>query len=165
MKKTILLLVALISLSLFTAQAQKYGHVNSPELLKGMPGVDSIQIKLLAFQTELEGEYESMLNEFQAKKDKFDKDAGTMSSAIRQIREKELVDLQTRIQQFQYGVQDDLEQKQYDLIKPFQDKLQAAIDEVAKEHKYSYVFDVQTLLYYEGGEDITPLVKAKLGVK
>lgn len=165
MKKTILLLVALISLSLFTAQAQKYGHVNSPELLKAMPGVDSIQIKLLAFQTELEGEYESMLNEFQAKKDKFDKDAGTMSSAIRQIREKELVDLQTRIQQFQYGVQDDLEQKQYDLIKPFQDKLQAAIDEVAKEHKYSYVFDVQTLLYYEGGEDITPLVKAKLGVK
>lgn len=165
MKKTILLLVALISLSLFTAQAQKYGHVNSPELLKGMPGVDSIQIKLLAFQTELEGEYESMLNEFQAKKDKFDKDAGTMSSAIRQIREKELVDLQTRIQQFQYGVQDDLEQKQYDLIKPFQDKLQAAIDEVAKEHKYSYVFDVQTLLYYQGGEDITPLVKAKLGVK
>ncbi len=165
MKKTILLLVALISLSLFTAQAQKYGHVNSPELLKAMPGVDSIQIKLLAFQTELEGEYESMLNEFQAKKDKFDKDAGTMSSAIRQIREKELVDLQTRIQQFQYGVQDDLEQKQYDLIKPFQDKLQAAIDEVAKEHKYSYVFDIQTLLYYEGGEDITPLVKAKLGIK
>ncbi len=165
MKKTILLLVALISLSLFTAQAQKYGHVNSPELLKAMPGVDSIQIKLLAFQTELEGEYESMLNEFQSKKDKFDKDAGTMSSAIRQIREKELVDLQTRIQQFQYGVQDDLEQKQYDLIKPFQDKLQAAIDEVAKEHKYSYVFDIQTLLYYEGGEDITPLVKAKLGIK
>ena len=165
MNKTILLLVALISLSLFTAQAQKYGHVNSPELLKAMPGVDSIQIKLLAFQTELEGEYESMLNEFQAKKDKFDKDAGTMSSAIRQIREKELVDLQTRIQQFQYGVQDDLEQKQYDLIKPFQDKLQAAIDEVAKEHKYSYVFDIQTLLYYEGGEDITPLVKAKLGIK
>ncbi len=165
MKKTILLLVALISLSLFTAQAQKYGHVNSPELLKAMPGVDSIQIKLLAFQTELEGEYESMLNEFQSKKDKFDKDAGTMSSAIRQIREKELVDLQTRIQQFQYGVQDDLEQKQYDLIKPFQDKLQAAINEVAKEYKYSYVFDIQTLLYYEGGEDITSLVKAKLGIK
>ena len=76
-----------------------------------------------------------------------------------------MVDLQTRIQQFQSGVQDDLEQKQYDLIKPFQDKLQTAINEVANEHKYSYIFDVQTLLYFEGGEDITPLVKAKLGIK
>jgi Skp family chaperone for outer membrane proteins len=36
---------------------------------------------------------------------------------------------------------------------------------VAKEHNFAYVFDVQTLLYYEKGEDITDLVKKKLGIK
>lgn len=165
MKKTFLLLIAICFFSLYTVEAQRYGHVNSPEILKAMPGVDSIQIKLLAFQSELEDEYESMLNEFQAKKEKFDKDAGTMSSAIRQIREKELVDLQTRIQQFQYDVQENIEEKQYELIKPFQERLQKAVNDVATEHHFNYIFDVQTLLYYDGGEDVTPLVKQKLGIK
>ncbi len=165
MKKSFLLLLAISFLTVFAANAQKYGHVNSSEVLKTMPGVDSIQIKLLAFQTELEEEYESMLNEFQTKKDKFDRDAGTMSTAIRQIREKELLDLQTRIQQFQYDVQENIEEKQYELIKPFQEKLQKAVNEVAKEFHFNYIFDVQTLLYYDGGEDVTPLVKKKLGIK
>ena len=164
MKKTFLFVTALFLFAV-TANAQKYGHVNSAEILKIMPGVDSIQIKLLAFQSELESEFESMMAEFQTKKDKFDKDAGTMSSAVRQVREKELVDLQTRIQEFQYGVQEDLEEKKYELVKPFQDKLQSAINDVAKEHNFAYVFDVQTLLYYEKGEDITDLVKKKLGIK
>lgn len=164
MKKTFLLVIALFLFAI-TTNAQKYGHVNSAEILKIMPGVDSIQIKLVAFQSELEDEFESMMTEFQTKKDKFDKDAGTMSSAVRQVREKELMDLQTRIQEFQYGVQDDLEEKKYELVKPFQEKLQNAINDIAKENSFTYVFDVQTLLYYDKGEDITDLVKKKLGIK
>ena len=88
-----------------------------------------------------------------------------MSSTVRQIREQELVDLQNRIQDFQNGVQQDLEEKQYELAKPFQDKIQGAIDSVAKENQFNYIFDTQILLYYDGGEDITPLVKKKLGIK
>lgn len=149
-----------------TAQSQgKYGHVNSADLLKNMPGVDSISIKMQAFQTELQKLYEDYMGEYQTKKDKFDREAGTMSSSVRQIREKELLDLQNRIQEFQYSVQEDLEQKQYELAKPFQDKIQNAIDEVSKENKYAYIFDTQILLYSDGGEDITPLVKKKLGIK
>ena len=133
--------------------------------MQAMPGIDSLQIKLNAFKTELEELYTGMVEEFQAKKDKFDREAGTMSSSVRQIREKELVDLQTRIQEFQYGVQDDLEEKQYELAKPFQDKIQEAINQVAKENGFSYIFDTQILLFYDNGVDVTPMVKAKLGIK
>ena len=130
-----------------------------------MPGIDSLQIKLNAFKAELEELYAGMVEEFQTKKDKFDREAGTMSSSVRQIREKELVDLQTRIQEFQYGVQDDLEEKQYELAKPFQDKIQDAINQVAKENGFAYIFDTQILLFYDNGVDVTPMVKAKLGIK
>lgn len=168
MKKILFLLAVIIGISVCSLQAQnqgKYGHVNSSEILQSMPGIDSLQIKLTAFKTELEELYAGMVEEFQTKKDKFDRDAGTMSSSVRQIREKELVDLQTRIQEFQYGVQEDIEEKQYELAKPFQDKIQEAINQVAKENGYSYIFDTQILLFYDNGVDITPLVKAKLGIK
>jgi outer membrane protein len=58
-----------------------------------------------------------------------------------------------------------VEDEKYRLIAPFEEKVRKAIDEVAKENKYSYIFDTQILLYYDGGDDVTPLVKKKLGIK
>ncbi|MCL2167890.1 MAG: OmpH family outer membrane protein [Lentimicrobiaceae bacterium] len=163
--KKITLIVTACLLCMTTAFAQKYGHVNSNEVMKEMPGIDSIQIKIADFHKNLETVYENMVNEFQTKKDKFDKEAGTMSSSVRKLREDELASIQNRIQEFQYNVQQDIEDEQYRLIAPFQEKVQNAINDVAKETKYSYIFDTQTLLYYDGGDDITPLVKKKLGIK
>ena len=111
-----------------------------------MPGADSLQTKLKAFETELTDIYTSMVSEFQSKKEKFDQEAGTMSSTVRQYREKELVDLQQRIMEFQ-------------------DKILKAIEDVAKENGYAYIFDTQVLLYSEGGDDVSALVKKKLGIK
>lgn len=165
MKKLLLLIATVCLFSINVAEAQKYGHVNSGEILEGMPGIDSLQIKLQAFQADLQTMYESMMNEYQTKKDKFDREVGTMSTAVRQVREKELEDLATRIQTFQASAQSDLEEEQYKLAKPFQDAIQEAINKVAKEHGFAYIFDTKILLYYGAGEDITPLVKKELGVK
>lgn len=164
--KKLLLIFAVVSLcSIQAANAQKYGHVNSGEILEVMPGIDSLQIKLQAFQQELQGMYENMMSEYQTKKDKFDREVGTMSATVRQVREKELMDLGNRIQEFQAGAQEDLENKQIELAKPFQDAIQNAIDKVAKNNGYSYIFDTKTLLYYGNNDDITPLVKKELGIK
>ena len=165
MKKILLLIAAVAMFSVNVADAQKYGHVNSGDILEVMPGIDSLQIKLTAFQADLQTMYESMMTEYQQKKDKFDREVGTMSSAVRQVREKELQDLGTRIQEFQANAQQDLEDKQYELAKPYQDAIQNAINKVAKEHGYAYIFDSKNLLYSEGGDDVSALVKKKLGIK
>lgn len=165
MKKVLLLVAVAFIFSIGTADAQKYGHINSGDILQVMPGVDSLQIKLKAFQDDLQAMYQSMATEYQQKKDKFDREVGTMSSAVRQVREKELEDLGARIQEFQSNAQADLEEKQYELAKPFQDAIQNAINKVAKEHGFAYIFDTKILLYYDNGEDITPLVKKELGIK
>ena len=88
-----------------------------------------------------------------------------MSSTVRQYREKELMDLQQRIMDFQEGVQSDMQEKQLELMQPFQDKILKAIEEVAKENGYAYIFDSKNLLYSEGGDDVSALVKKKLGIK
>ena len=148
-----------------TTYAQgKYGHINSQEVMRMMPGADSLQIKLEIYQQALQNEYQTMVDEFNTKQKVFDETAGTMIPSVRKSKENDLVALKNRIMEFQEDVQSDLEEYQFTLVKPLQDKLQKAIDEVAKEKGYTYIFDTQILLY-SGGEDITPLVKAKLGIK
>ncbi len=165
MKKTILMFFAIFCIATISTNAQgKYGHINSQEVMKSMPGIDSLQIKIQEFQQELQTTYQTMVDEFNNKKDAFDKQAGTMTSSVRKMKEDELYTLQNRIVEFQNNVQTDIEEKQFILLKPYQDKLQKAIDDVAKEKGFTYIFDTQILLY-SGGEDITPLVKAKLGIK
>jgi outer membrane protein len=46
------------------------------------------------------------------------------------------------------------------------EKTNAAIKEVADANNFIYIFDTSTgfVLYFEKGEDILPLVKAKLGI-
>jgi outer membrane protein len=163
--KKITLILSICLLCSISSFAQKYGHVNSAELMQVMPGIDSVNIKLMDYHKELQILFENMLNEYQTKKEKLHKEAGTMSTAIRKLKEDELTALENRLQDFNAGVNDDLEEKQMELIAPFREKIQNAINEVAKENKYSYIFDTQTLLYYDGGDDVTPLVKKKLGIK
>ena len=81
MKKILMILAIAGLFSAQAAHAQKYGHVNSSEILEVMPGIDSLQIKLQAFQQDLQSLYENMMAEYQTKKDKFDREVGTMSSS------------------------------------------------------------------------------------
>ena len=88
-----------------------------------------------------------------------------MSSAVRQLREKELTDLQERITLFEQSLQDLMQERQIELMTPFQDKILQAIKDVAKENGYAYIFDTKNLLYSDGGDDVSALVKKKLGIK
>jgi outer membrane protein len=164
MKKITVVLVACFICMTF-AFGQKYGHINTSEIMPAMPGIDSVSIKFGDFQKELQTLYENMMNELQSKQEKLNREAGTMSAAIRKVREDELTTLNNRIQEFAYNAQEDMEEEQRRLLAPFEERIQNAINEVAKEHKYSYIFDTRILLYYEGGDDVTPLVKKKLGIR
>ena len=89
-----------------------------------------------------------------------------MISTVRDSKVQEIADLEKRIQAFQKQAQDDIAKKEQDVLTPIIDKARKAIDEVAVEKKYTYVFDnsAGVLLYAKDTEDILPEVKAKLGL-
>jgi len=68
---------------------------------------------------------------------------------------------------FQKSAQQELKSKQTGLITQFVTKARQAIKEVAKEGGYAYILNAveDLLLYSEGGEDVTPQVKKKLGIQ
>ena len=88
-----------------------------------------------------------------------------MSNILRQSKEKEIMDLQGRIQEFQANAEGELAAKQEELTKPMLDKIKTAIDAVVKAKGLAYVFEKTMVLSIgESAIDITADVKAKLGL-
>jgi outer membrane protein len=75
--------------------------------------------------------------------------------------------MQNRINNFQQQAQTQLQEKQAELLNPIIEKAGATITQVAKEGGFIYIYDVRTLVYFDPTKstDLTPLVKAKLGLK
>lgn len=166
-----ILLVAVI-FSAFTVNAQqklKIGHINSQELLSLMPESDSAQKKLETLANDHQLVLEEMSVEFNKKFEAYRValDAGKLSDLARASKEAELEDLQTRIQQFEQTAQQDLQQKRVEIFTPVQEKALNAVNEVAEENGFTYIFDtgMGAVVYTSpDSQDILPLVKAKLGL-
>ena len=164
----ILAIVVLIAVAATTnaQKATKIGHVDFGKLLEMMPGQDTVKGVMESYVQSLQGELQSMNAELEMKVTDYQKNVAGLSSIIKATKEKEITDLQGRIESFQQVAQQDIQAKQTELITPFVEKARAAIKDVAKEGGFAYIMNAveDILLYSEGGEDVMPLVKKKLGI-
>jgi outer membrane protein len=168
MKKIILSLVAATFLlsNIATAQNQKYGHIDSNELLMLMPERKEAEKKVQAFAQELEKQLEEMSVEYETKIKDFQAKEKDLTPAVKNMRVKEITDLEARIKDFQGVAQEEFQNKQTELMKPILDKAKKAIKDVAEENKFTYIFDIGSgaLLYYPESNDVLPMVKKKLSL-
>lgn len=165
----VFLFVALFTLAgSVQAQTLKIGHIDSNEIMNMMPERTEIENKLKDFEQQLEGELRTMMGEYQTKVTDYQENVATMSNLIRQSKEKEITDLQTRIQDFQQNADVEFGDKRVELLTPLIDKVKKAIEDVGKEKGYSYIIDEATgvLLHIgTGANDLTADVKLKLNIK
>lgn len=170
MKKNIFTLI-LIALTLFPAASiaqtkLKVGHVNSNDLLIMMPERKTAETSLQTFAKSLEEQLGSMSNEYEKKLTEYQTNAKVMADPVREAKEEELADLERRIRDFQVKAQQSIAKKEEELMEPMIEKANQAINDVAKENGFTYVFDTASgsLLVFPDGDDILPLVKTKLGL-
>ena len=149
------------------AQGPKLGYINSTDLLKSMPEIAKADTNVSNYAKTFQNELESMQKEYQTKVQAFQSGEKQMSDAIKEVKMKEIQDLQGRMEGLQQSAQEKINQKKQELYSPILEKADKAIKEVGKEKGYDYIFDLSqgSVLYYKEGENILPLVKAKLGVK
>jgi outer membrane protein len=163
------LLVLLLCLSTITMAQKplKIGYIDFNTLITAMPGIDSVKAKLQKYQQGLSDQLDAMRGEFENKYLDYQSKSSGMSDLIKQTKEKELADLQSRIDGFQQKAQQDLQGKQQEFLQPIVDKAKTAIKEISKENGFTIVLNSieDVLLYNEGAEDIMPLVKKKLGIE
>jgi outer membrane protein len=168
MKKTIVLVLALMISMTSGVFAQKFGFCNSAALLAELPEVKQADSDLQAYQAQLTKKGQEMVQilqtkagELQAKKDK-----GLISPKDSDEQTAKLEAEQAAIQEYEQKVYADLTKKREDLYAPILEKVNTAMKAVAVENKYLLVFDASTqiLLYADETLDVTKMVKVKLGI-
>jgi outer membrane protein len=160
-------LVAVFTLVSSVLFAQKFGYVDSNELMLAMPERKKAEADLQAYAQQLQQQLQTMSAEFEAKVGEYQSKESSYTEVIKKTKLKEITDLEGRIKEFQYTAQDDLKNKEEELLKPMIEKIKKTIADVAKENKYSYIFDsaAGVLLYMPEGDNVGPLVKKKLGIQ
>ena len=163
--KHIFLLAVLASASLADAVAQKFGHLDAQEILLTLPERAEAQASIESAAGEYESEVTRMQGELETKFADYQAKAKTWPDAILQQKERELQQLQQGLQEFGATIQNDLDQMQQQLFAPITERLYKAIEEVGAQHGFTYIFDTSTGgTLYNGGEDVSSLVKTKLGM-
>ncbi|MFH1119075.1 MAG: OmpH family outer membrane protein [Bacteroidota bacterium] len=167
LKFFLILAIAVSAMQVSAQKSQKLGHINFAQLYEMMPGQDSIKKAFTDYQEQLQGAFQAMQTEYETKLTDYQNNQATMSNIIKQTKEKEILDLQKRIQEFQQTAQEDLQAKEAELTAPVIEKARNAVKDVAKESGYTFVFNSTEglLLYSEPADDLMPLVKKKLGLK
>lgn len=170
MLKAIGTIILSLTYLISTAQdaSQKYGHVNSGNLLTQLPEVkqadESLKIVQDSFQTIEKGLLEIFEKEYVA----FVKqaNAGELPKLQIQKKQQEFQAKEEEIKTLRNKAQLEMISRRQVLLDPILKKMQDAVNDVAKEKGFTYIFDISSgaLLFANESEDIEALVKAKLGI-
>ena len=162
-----LLFILFLSFQPAGAQTCRFGYISTSRLVALMPESAEADARMRREVRSLEEELQKLNNEYQQKLQKYVEEQEILTSVVRQSRERELMELQNRIQDFQAGAQESLQERRMELLQPIFNKIEKAVDEVARERGYTLVFDLDnsSLLYMgDDTEDIMPYVREKLGL-
>jgi len=166
MKKIIAIFVLTAGLVSGTVQAQtKFGFIRVDEMVSAMPELKKIDTLLAIFQQDsLPRTYNYLLSQFQ-RYDSITNDTLKSPVVVRQDAAKNRGAFLEELQNWQTTAQSLYEAKQNALLQPVYDKVLKAIDDVAKEKGYGYVFNREALLVGPPADNLLPMVAEKLKVK
>jgi outer membrane protein len=150
----------------------RIAYIDAQKILKRMPEAVDAETRLDQFVAQWNKEITDMETELKRKREDYDRKKLIMTDAERNAVELDFTDLIKRIDQSRqekYGTNGELYKQQADLMKQAYDKLNRAIEEVALDGRYDYVFDRgandHAILYTNAKYDLTAAVAKKLGLE
>tara|TARA_B110000908_G_scaffold129427_1_gene152080 strand:+ start:314 stop:820 length:507 start_codon:yes stop_codon:yes gene_type:complete len=141
--KNILLIFALSFLAT-TTQAQKFAYVDTDYILNKIPEFKQAQDKLDALSADWQKEIENKYADVEQMYRTYQQEQVLLTDAMKVKREDAIIKKETaakNLQQKYFGPEGELYIKRQDLIKPIQDKIYDAIQQLAANSKYAIVFD------------------------
>ena len=166
MKKVLFTLATSLAVMLSVQAQSKFGYLNSNELLAMMPESQSMQEELQTYAKGLESQLTAMQAEYEKKVVEYQQNETSYTEIIKEDKIREIEGIQQRVVEFQKNAQQSLGEKEAELFTPIREKAMAAIDKVAREGNYTFIFDsgAGSFLYAAESENVLNLVKSKLGL-
>lgn len=165
MKKILIFIMLLAPMSML---AQKFGYVNSGELIQLMPEFAKAQQKVQDLEKTYAAEFNGMRTELEKKGTEFEKlQQDSVPESILKRRYEELLQMEQRLQQFGQEVQQKLAVAEQEEMLAIQTKLRDALDAVGRDGGYVCIYDLAGGMPYVSKtlcEDVTMKVRTKLGI-
>ena len=169
MKK--ILLIAVFIVAAGAAMAQKYAYVDTEYILSNISDYTAAQDRLDEISSQYQGELEKMHSEIEKMYQDFQSQSTLLSEDLKRKREDVIISREKEYKALQrkyFGPEGDLSQQREALVKPIQDKVFNAIQDLATQGDYAVIFDKAggaTLLYTNPKFDLSDQVLQKLGYK
>ena len=164
-KKLVLLLAVILPMSVF---AQKFGSVNVEEIITAMPEHQAAEAQINEASKKYEAEFQKLteeLNKLYTDFQAIQNDPDTPDT-IKELRMQDIQERGANVDKFRATAQQDLQRQSEQLMAPIQQKVFDAIKAVGQEGNFTAIVPFETVFLYQGPdvEDVTPKVKAKLGI-
>ncbi len=163
-----ILALAVLFVASIQMQAQKFGYINSQVLIQDMAEVKEANANIETYKTQLQKKGEEMVTKLTTKYQSLEakRNNGELSPKQLEVEAQTLKAEEVKIAQFEQESQQKIIDKSETVLKPIRDKIQNAINEVASEQGYQYIFDASLgiILYADDATDVSTLVKSKLGM-
>ncbi len=160
-----LIMISILATSYSSNAQGKIGYISTDEVMISMPEAAKVDTALNQYQQALYQAAQDKQTAFNAAVAKFYVDSTKMSPSMKEVTRKNLQDQIQQLSGADQQIQQQMQQKQQELLGPVQRKLIGAIQDVAKENGYTYVLPREALLVMPPGDDIAPLVRRKLGLR
>ncbi|MEI7724081.1 MAG: OmpH family outer membrane protein [Bacteroidota bacterium] len=168
MKKTILVFTAIIFMAMMV-QGQKFAYVDTQYILDNIPEFAEAQSQLDEISVQWQKEIETKFAEVDKMYKDYQTQAVLLPDDMKKKKEQEIVDKEKdakNLQRNRFGKDGDLFKKRQELVKPIQEKIYNAIQEISTSNNYAVVFDKGgslTMMYANPKYDISDEVLDNLG--
>lgn len=154
----------MMMLAPMTAFAQKFGHVDMQAVAQSMPEISKINGELEAMAKQYENDLMAMQKEIENKYNDYQKNKSTMNASKQEETENEINEMMKKYQQANQDNAQALQKAQDDKMKPVQERIMKAIENVGKAGGYVYVVQAGSLPYISTtlSTDITEDVKREV---
>ena len=162
------LLFMILMLTPIAVMAQKFGHVNTQDIIQAMPESTKAKNEIDALQKQYEADLKSMQDELQKKSQDYEANEKTLPDNIKQRRQQELQEMYQKIQQSYQDNQQALAKASQEKMSAITAKVVDAIKQVGDAGGYVYIMELNGGIPYISNTlstDVTAQVKTKLGLK
>ena len=147
----------------FTNAQSNVAHINKQELIKAMPAYTTAQAEMEKLGKTYEATIQGSLKELDTKLKQYNAEAEAQTQEENQKRMQEVEGMKQSLGQYQQQAQKDLQEKEFNLLKPIVEDADKAITAVAKAQGFQYVLDASMLIVADG-KDLMADVKKQLGI-
>jgi outer membrane protein len=170
MKKLVLSIAAIIGL-VYMVNAQKMAFVDTDYILDNIPAYTAAQNQLDQLSSQYQKELESIHADIEQMYKDYQAESVLLSDDMKRKREDVIITKEKDYKQLQkkyFGPSGDLFKKRQGLVKPIQDDVFNAVQEISNEGSYAIIFDKAggtTLFFTNPKFDLSDQVLQKLGYK